>query len=742
MKRTGFLWFLVGSALLSLFVFRDGLWGGSLLAPLDVLSNLYPKYRYLDPEATGVPANSHIIDQVGYDLPMQRTVYESYRRGEMPWWDPYTYGGRPFLADAHISAVDPIRVLLYLTLPFELAYNWTLVTHFLLGGLGLFLVLRWYTFEVRVCVGMAIAYEFAGCHALFFGHPWIHASFLYYPFLWWLWERALRKSGAWDIAVASLPVAGVFLAGNLQSHTYIVLFAVAFCLGHGWMSWREWGRCLRVVVPSIVIGACAAAPFLTAEVEFFLNSVRAVRRSPPITWLGGLASLSTIYPWMLGTFRTLDLGKFVHREGAGFVIYVGSIAQILALLACVKPSTPGRRPLRRQALILVILYLIILSSPMQAFFYSRCAGLAVLGLTVLAAIGVEELFATAEESRRLGRLVIAAAVVLMVGMNVVAFVVYPRVLPKVRKFVVERSSQTIFGTEAAALREFQVMNLPREISIRNPETVAAFIGLIGVGLVMVSPSLRKGRFVLSALLALNLVPLLLFCGRFVPRQPMELWGRVLAGGPAQREVRDVLGGTELRLWEIAPGEHQKLFPYDLSHLYEVRTVHGYSALQPRSLYGLPREEQEQYRTQMADDIYESRESGQVRGQLVKNPTPGLARVQWKTPAARAFRVAQHGLNEIHVAFDPGTAGTLLWTDTRYPGWKATLDGSPVVLQAEPPTFTSMEIAENGRELVLRYRPTYLVPSLALSAAAMLLVGGSFVARIASRLSGPDTSGHG
>jgi hypothetical protein len=111
----------------------------------------------LDPQATGVPANQHIIDGVEYDLPNQRTIYESYQRGDIPWWDPYTVGGRPFLADAIISAVDPVRVLLYRLLPFEVAYNWTLVTHFLIGGLMMLLLLRHHGFGQWVCVWLAIA---------------------------------------------------------------------------------------------------------------------------------------------------------------------------------------------------------------------------------------------------------------------------------------------------------------------------------------------------------------------------------------------------------------------------------------------------------------------------------------------------------------------------------------------------------------------------------------------------------
>jgi hypothetical protein len=144
---------------------------------------------------------------------------------------------------------------------------------------------------------------------------------------------------------------------------------------------------------------------------------------------------------------------------------------------------------------------------------------------------------------------------------------------------------------------------------------------------------------------------------------------------------------------------------------------------------------------MADYIYESRETGQALGELVWNPTPGLARVQWRTPLARTFRVEQHGLNEIHVHFDPGPAGTLLWTDTRYPGWKATLDKRPLALQAAPPTFTSIEIAENARELTLRYRPTYLLPSMAVSVGAIILMGGVLLSEATSRRRQREVVGH-
>ena len=93
--------FILVNALLSLAAFRDALWGKALLAPLDLPSAAYSKYRFLNPDTTGIAANYGLNDQLLFDLPVQYTIHDGYRRGEIPWWDPYSYAGRPLLADPH-----------------------------------------------------------------------------------------------------------------------------------------------------------------------------------------------------------------------------------------------------------------------------------------------------------------------------------------------------------------------------------------------------------------------------------------------------------------------------------------------------------------------------------------------------------------------------------------------------------------------------------------------------------------
>ena len=63
-RRTLWLGFVAGNLLLCLWVFRDALWGRSMLAPLDILPAVYSKYHFMDPASSGVPANRFIVDQV------------------------------------------------------------------------------------------------------------------------------------------------------------------------------------------------------------------------------------------------------------------------------------------------------------------------------------------------------------------------------------------------------------------------------------------------------------------------------------------------------------------------------------------------------------------------------------------------------------------------------------------------------------------------------------------------------
>ena len=711
--------FLFCSVLICLAVFRGAFWSSRILAPLDIAPTIFSKYRYVDPIAGKVPANHYIIDQLTFDLPLQHTIYHAYRSGEIPWWDPYTYAGRPLLADAHVNGTDPVRILCYLTLPFVSAYNWNLILKSILAGLGMFVLLRHLGFPLSIVLPLALTYQFAGCFAIFFGHPWIQASFAYYPFLWVAWSTWIQRNSLRYIGISSLLCALIFYSGNLQSHAYLPLFALCFLIGNA-LGDRKLVVPLSLAISlSILTGAALAAPVLWPQTEFYLNSLRTASFSPNsrLSYLAGIASFSAIFPWVLGTFRTLDLAKFLGNNALGFVIYIGSAAFILALLGAWKT---GKMPVaqtgaRRTATGLVLVYFLVCSTPLLPVLYTRMAPIAVIGLTVLAALGLKTLGERAFP--KAGWVVGGGAVLLIIGLNVTAFAVYPRCVRYVQSFVAAWDKANPSFPQTPALRSFQVENLPHEISVQNPETVLAFVSLVALAIYLRQP--RWKPFQRIALLTLNFLPVIFFYCRFIPDYPVACWEQLLSGGPEQRRVAETVNPDHFRLLEEAPSLSDMLFPNNMGYLQQVHTVHGYSALQPLSLYNW-RPAGESSPQPIADFSYSSEERGASIGDFVRLSVAKNSRIHCEQ---RPVTITEETMNTLTISIGPGAADQLVRTDTFYPGWRAKLNGQPIALGHSATPFSRINLPTSDAVSIVTYayRPSHFVLTTTLFGAAAVFI---------------------
>jgi hypothetical protein len=695
-RAGSFCIFVVLSVLGILFVYRDAVWNRSLLAPLDLAPELYSKFRWMDTNATGVPQNHYIIDIFDYELPRQFIGYQALNNGVFPWWDPYSHGGRPLISEGHISFTDPLRLILYKLLPFEAAYNSIRLLHSFLLGLAAFVLLTYLGCSPAATLFGALSFQFAGPHAIFFFHAHLQASFLYYPFLWILWASWLNQPRWWKLAAATLCCGGVFASGNQQSHAYLPLFALCFSIGYAWNSLAHWRSVLTAITFSGFGGALLAAPFLGPQIELFLLCNREVLPGFSLkSALAGPLSLAFFFPWSLGTFRTFDLGRIVNQNGLGFVAYLGTAASFLAVVTLLDGAKKRLAdPAIRTSFLLIVLYFgVICCTPLLTLLYTRASGLALLGLVVCAAKGFD-LVASPDSPNWcktfLKRAAIALALI-VTAINVFAFLVYPRVLPRVKAFVLERATTNVMMDHAPALRSFQAENLPNEITIANPETVLALASAVSLLLFF---SVRQGfrTAALPVLLLLNIAPLLLFAERFIIKSPMQLWHALLQGGPEQKRVLSTVGPFE-RFTETAPGRHEYVFPGVTCLYYKLHNLVGYSSFplaQPN---------------RAANHTYSSPERGLSQG-VFPSPNPNKAvRFVWKTPNERAVEIKNESLNTLTLEIGSGAPGPLLRTDTYYPGWR---------VRNVHASETHSELANNAVEvpspsttLHLEYRPSFL-----------------------------------
>ncbi len=389
--------------------------GKALLAPLDIPAALWTKYRFVDPNASEVPANHYAIDPNPW-----RMCPCSGRFTKLTSGAKYHGGIRTLMAawrcsgDGHTNGIDWSRVALDYLLPFELAYNWTRVVHFALIGLGMFLLLGRFGAPLAIRLPMALTYQFCGFFTLAFQHPFLEGTFLYYPFLWLAWDAYSRRPQFRQIALASVWVAGALFAGDPQVDAYLALFGGAFLLGYGGWRWEAWKRLAPAMAASGILGGLSGGANLA-------RVFRAVLPGNPVDGAGEesleLALRGVFFIGGLSVdarhVRTFDAGKLLGHNSLGFSLFIGCAGCLLAACGARWPcSNASLAKPRRTALWLVAIYLFILTTPLLDLFYTRSAGLAVMGLTVLAAAGAGFLWESKAAFPKLSRGIIALTVVL------------------------------------------------------------------------------------------------------------------------------------------------------------------------------------------------------------------------------------------------------------------------------------------------------------------------------------------
>ena len=80
-------------------------------------------------------------DIYGYYFPLKYFALTNIQKGHLPLWNPHIFSGTPFLASIQSSIFYPISILFYF-LPLSYSFNIYFVFHFLVGGIGMFLLIN------------------------------------------------------------------------------------------------------------------------------------------------------------------------------------------------------------------------------------------------------------------------------------------------------------------------------------------------------------------------------------------------------------------------------------------------------------------------------------------------------------------------------------------------------------------------------------------------------------------------
>lgn len=261
--------------------------------------------------------------------PWARYVADELAARRLPLWNPYVFGGHPFLADPQTAVLYPVSTLLALVLGRDgLSYReleLELPIHFTVAATGAYLLARRLTGSFVGGAVAGLAYGFGG---FLTSYPAQQLAMLrtgaWIPLALYTLERGVdgRLRPAW-LAATAIAVALLLTAGHMQSAMFAAYLLLAYAVWRGRSSGLTWRQVGLAALAPLALGAGLAAPQLLSTLELVAISTR-----------DQLSYEAASY----GYAPRALFGMFLPGWRGEKALYVGVIPLALAALALRRPS--------------------------------------------------------------------------------------------------------------------------------------------------------------------------------------------------------------------------------------------------------------------------------------------------------------------------------------------------------------------------------------------------------------------
>jgi hypothetical protein len=317
-------------ALLALAFVSPGLVPGKVISNSDSFW-FQPPWSAERPADLKRPANPEIDDGPSVLQPFVRLTARTLP--DVPLWNPYIVGGRPFLANAQSAVFSPFNAPSYV-LPYFQSLEWVFALKLFLASFGLFLLAR----ALRVGVGGSLV------GGLVYGFNLWTVTWLIYPHssVWvlipWLLlagERVVRKPDLWSASGLTALVGVQFLCGHPESSFHAVLVTVLFVLLRTWQARRDEGASLRPRLLALAValggGVLLAALVLLPFVELLMRSADLAQRAG--TGSSGAIQKRYLFGAMVPDYWGRPTGTALEIFQIARAIYAGALPLMLAGVA-------------------------------------------------------------------------------------------------------------------------------------------------------------------------------------------------------------------------------------------------------------------------------------------------------------------------------------------------------------------------------------------------------------------------
>ena len=655
--------------------------------------------------------NPELSDNVLYYYPSWMQVRRSLASGEWPpLWNPWILGGTPFLANGESGLFSPLNALLYV-LPVDRAFGATVLLQLVLAGTFMYLLLRELPLPFAPALLGAVAFALNGFFLAWLAMLNLVAAGLWLPLALLLLQRWRRLRRWRDLAGFTLVLTAQLLAGFLQVSLYVLLACGLYWLVPGEREAHPGQRRLGGALLAVLAAFLLAAVQLLPHLELIGLSQREPR--PPEWTLLNTAHLRHLATLVAPDFEGSPLrgdyrGPLNYTETCGYVGLVPLVLAWVGTLASLRRQNPG--------LLFVVVasagLLLYLETPLHAAFVLLVPGYGLrLGST-----------------RAIFLFCFAAAALAAIGLDRVL-----RALPR-------PAWRTAAASAAIVLGALDLLGFGRAL-LTTAEPGAVYPEPGAVRFLRQQPGLWRvlggEAFPPNSLSVYGLQDVQGYESLF-PRRYKELLtvaDASVAGDPDYHGVR--LSGLRSPLLELLNVRYvvspRPLAASGLALRYDgpVRVYEQERAL-PRA-FVVHRSEVIPDRQARLRRLGEASFDPRRSAILEQGPELSLA---GPDPSASSAEVVRYSPEQVVVRARSRLRGLLVLADSYYPGWVASLDGTPARILVANHALRAVELPPGDHEVEFAFRPGSFRLGLAVSAIAL----AALAAAVTLRLRAPDGPG--
>ena len=336
--------------------------------------------------------NNAMPDVITQIYPWKKITIDSWKQGQVPLWNPYSFSGTPHAANYQTAVFSPVN-LLYFILPFLEAWSIMILLQPLFAGLFMYFLLRTLKRSKPASLIGSIAFMFCGFLTVWMAYGTLGWAVLWLPLLFAAAVRHFKLRSRWNLFMLSIALAWSFFSGHFQMSLYVLAALVAFIAYQVVQAKQK--RAGAELGVAVLLGLMLSAPQIFPSLDAYSRSVR----SELFTQGGGIA-----WQYLITIFAPDFYGNPVTRNDwfgfyAEWASYIGVVPLLLVLYAMVRKT----KHIGFFLGLVLISFLIATPTPINAFvvglklpaistsYAARIIVLASFALSVLASYGMDTL---------------------------------------------------------------------------------------------------------------------------------------------------------------------------------------------------------------------------------------------------------------------------------------------------------------------------------------------------------------